>query len=173
MWNRIFLIALAVAAVPMIFLTYYSYTWLQSVGSPIDALNGFRNASSIAFFWLWISTAVLIVLANIVLWNYQKAWALWTTLLYLAVFLLLRALWLDPASFSFISSHNLPLDRSVFGPFVTLIVAAAAAALVYFNQLLVHRMTGRLYPPGIEADNEGVEAAEPEAGTDAANDESP
>jgi hypothetical protein len=147
MWNKIYLIALTIAVLPMLFLTYYAFSWLQSIGSPMDAIVGFKSTSNIAFYWLWISTAVLIILANALLWNDRKAWALWTTLLYLIVFLFLRSFWLEQTSNLFIASNNLPFETPILRPLLTLVIAVVAAAIVYFDQLVVTRMRDRIHPP--------------------------
>ena len=150
MWNKIYLVALAIAVLPMIFITYYASSWLQSIGSPMAAIIGFNSTSRIAYYWLWISTAVLIVMANVVLWNHLKAWAMWTTLAYLVVFLLLQAFWLHPTSNLFIASNNLPFETPILRPLVLMITAVVAGIIVYFDQLAVVRMRERIHPSAPE-----------------------
>lgn len=67
MWNRIYLLVLAVCTVIMVFFTYYSWTWLKSIGSPQAAVEGYLYHSGLAWKFLWISSIALVILANAVL----------------------------------------------------------------------------------------------------------
>ncbi|HKX84070.1 MAG TPA: hypothetical protein VJL58_07620, partial [Pyrinomonadaceae bacterium] len=106
MWNRIFLIALAIAVLPMAFLTYYSWDWLRSIGSPASVVENYAFYSSLGWAFLWISTIVLLVLANAVLWAYRRSWALWTTLIYFILFVAVKSFWLERSFAAYAQSHG-------------------------------------------------------------------
>lgn len=150
MWNKIFIAALVIVLLPICFLTFYAHSWLGSIGDPRIAIDNFTYYAGLAWLWLWISSIALLVLANIVLWQTRKAWAMWTTAVYFGIFLLLRAFWLDFASFGFMSANNLPFGIAAIGPFLTLIMFAIAVAIVFFNQFIVVRMSEKMYPPPAE-----------------------
>ena len=132
MWNKIYFAVLAAAALAMCFFTFYAVSWFGSIGSPKDALAGYEYYAGLGSVFLWISSAVLLILANVILWNTRRGWALWTTLAYFAVFVLLRTFWLEKARFNF------QFPESVF--FTPALVGAgliiAAGAVVFFNQLI-------------------------------------
>jgi hypothetical protein len=150
MWNKIFFTALILALLPICFLTFYAHSWLQSIGDPRVALENFTYYAGLAWLWLWISFVGLLIIANIVLWQTRRAWAMWTTAVYFVLFLMLRAFWLDGAAFAFMSANSLPLGTVAIGPFLTFIVFALAVAIIFFNQFIVVRMSEKMYPPAIE-----------------------
>ncbi len=61
MWTRIYLIALAVFLLPMAFLTYYSWDWLRSIGSPQAAIEGYSYYSNLSWILLWFSSEYLLL----------------------------------------------------------------------------------------------------------------
>ena len=147
MWNKIYVGVLAFFVLIMAFLTYYSASWLGSIGSPRAALEGYDYYANLSGLFLWLSSAILLLLANVLLWMKRQAWAMWATLLYFAIFIGIRAFWLDPSAFALGSANNLPSNVSIFGPFLTFLAIGAALAIVYFNQLVLIRMNKNLYPP--------------------------
>lgn len=75
MFNKIYLGVLAVAFLIMAFLTTFCYLQLQSKGfSPERVVQNFESYDSIYKTVFWISSLVLLVLANIVLWKNRKSW---------------------------------------------------------------------------------------------------
>src|SRR5205809_4376915 len=107
MWNKIYFVVLAVAFLVMCFLTFYANSWLGSIGNPKDALEGYYYYAGLGSTFLWISSAVLLILANVILWTTQRGWATWTTLTFFAIFVILRAFWLEKARYNFQNSDTL------------------------------------------------------------------
>ena len=145
MWNKIFAAALLIAFLSMSFLTYYAASWLGSIGSPADALVGFEWYASLGLAFLWLSSLMLLILANVVLWVDRRSWPLWTTLLYFVLFLALRSFWLDPASYDFAATAGRSISSKV-GVLLTFITITAAVAVIYVNQMVVMRMADGIAP---------------------------
>lgn len=157
MWNRIYLIALAVFIIPLSFLTYYSYSWLTSIGSPRAASDGFLYHTDFAWKLLWLSTIILVVLANVVLAKYRQSWAIWTTFVYFAVFVVIRYLWLQRSYLQFSLENGFTDGGWAFGPVFAVLLCAGAAVVLFSNQLLVNRMSERLHPTVMETNSDEVD----------------
>ncbi len=152
MWNKIYLAVLAAAFLVMCFFTFYANSWLGSIGNPKDAIEGYEHYAGIGSLSLSISSVILLILANVILWNTRRGWALWTTLAYFAIFVILRAFWLEKSRFSL----QYP-DSSFFTPaLVGAGVIIAAGAVVFFNQLLNLRLNEKMYPPLETSENTEV-----------------
>ena len=136
MWNKIYFALFAVAVVVMCFFTFYAISWLGSIGSPQDALAGYEYYSGLGSAFLWISAIVLLILANVILWNTRRGWALWTTLGYFSIFVILRAFWLEKARYNFQYPESLFFTPAIVGA----ILIIAAGAIVFFNQLINLRL---------------------------------
>lgn len=145
MWNKIYLIALAVAVLIMGVLTYFSYNWLQSVTKPADVVANYEYYASFYRTFLFISSLALLILANVMLWFSRQAWALWTTLAYFSVFILLETWWLNNLFLTYQKNSN--LTETTFslmglgGTFLCVIVAVG----IFFDQFLVLRMRDRIH----------------------------
>src|SRR4051812_25500904 len=100
MWRRIYLGVLAAAILVEGFFTYYSWSWLESIGRPADALAGFGYHDGVGWGLLYLTTLILIAIANGVFWTNERAWALWLTFGYFTAFILLKSFWLGPAAFA-------------------------------------------------------------------------
>src|SRR5688500_7852409 len=147
MWNRIFLVALVLVILPMAFLTYYSWDWLSSIGSPASVVENYALYSSLSWAFLWISTVVLLVFANAVLWQTRRSWALWTTLIYFVFFVALKSFWLERSFASYAEAHGV-YEKSMFGGILLAIgVCIAAVVVVFFNELVAVRLNKKIYPP--------------------------
>ena len=144
MWNRVFVALIIIASVVTGFLIYYAGSWLQSIGSPRDAFEGFVYYSSIPQAVLWASIVVLLIVANVVLWTSGRSWALWMTLLFVAVFVFARYAWLDYAGFGFAGQYGFDGDQLRWGFMTSLLTTAAAAGVIYFDVFLVGRLRRRL-----------------------------
>jgi hypothetical protein len=156
MWNKIYLAVLAVAVVAMSFFIIYSHSWFGSIGDPKLALAGFEYYAGLGSMFLWVSTAILLIIANIILWNSRRAWAIWTSFGYFAVFVILRFFWLEKARYNFQNSDGFFFD-AIFGA----ILIIAFGAIVFFNQFLNLRLSEKMYPPNaIETDLQNVEDQE-------------
>lgn len=153
MWNKIYLAVLAVAVVVTSFFFIYSHSWFGSIGDPKHALEGFEYYAGWGSTFLWISTAILLILANIILWNSRRAWAMWTSFGYFAIFVVLRFFWLEKARYNFQNS-----DSFFFTPIVGVVLIIAFGAIVFFNQFLNLRLSEKMYPPKeTEADLQNAE----------------
>jgi hypothetical protein len=142
MWNKIYFVVLAVAFLVMCFFTFYANSWLGSIGNPKDALEGYYYYAGLGSTFLWLSSAVLLILANVILWTTRRGWAMWTTLAFFAIFVILRAFWLEKARYNFQNSDSL-----FFTPIVGVILIIVAGAIIFFNQFLNLRFHEKMYPP--------------------------
>lgn len=156
MWNKIYIVVWAIAAIVMVFLTCYAQSWLQSIGAPVVALEHFLYHSALSWTFLWFSSVVLLILANIVLWKTRRSWAMWLTLGYFAVFLAVRGFFLDPAALAFVSANGLPPLAAAIGPFFTFMLFVIGLAVVFFDQFLVVRMSEKMYPPPVSTVDEPI-----------------
>lgn len=147
MWTKIFAAALLLCIFILGFITYYSWSWLNSIGLPSAAIIGFEQFDSYGWTFLWISSIALLGLANVILIRTGKAWAMWITFLYFAVFVVAKYFWLAVAATNFQRDSNLPSNNYLLGPFLALFLCIAFGAIVFVNQLLVVRVTQTIYPP--------------------------
>src|SRR5215203_940774 len=142
MWNKIYFAVLLAAILAMSFFTYYAHAWLQSIGNPADAFTGYQYYASLGSAFLWISSVVLLILANVLLWFSRRAWALWLSFAYFAVFVVLRTFWLEKAAYNFQKSESF-----FFTPIVGVILIIVAGVFIFFNQFLSLRLHEKMYPP--------------------------
>lgn len=165
MWNRIYLIALAVFLIPIIFFTYYSYDWLQSISAPQAAYDGYSFHSGIAWKLIWFASIVLLIIANVIFAKEKKPWALWATFIFFTVLVLVQGFWLDREGTRFWNDHFTPSITSM-GIVVSLSLFIAAAAAIFLNQFVLLRLGDKLYPPAT-VESESDEATREDADIDA------
>jgi hypothetical protein len=147
MWSKIFIIALIAAILPMNFLTYYSWDWLSSIGSPAAVVENYAYYSSLGWMFLWVSTIVLLILANAVLWQIRRSWALWSTLVYFVFFVVVKSFWLERSFASYAQQHGV-YEKSMFsGILLAIAICVAAVVIVFFNELIAIRLNKKIYPP--------------------------
>lgn len=153
MLNKIFLVLLAAAIVAMGVLTYLPYSWLDSITKPADVQTNYRFYSNISWAFLLISSLILLLFGNLVLWKTRRSWAMWATLLYFVVFVIAQTFWLDRAFFNFQQTADLTRDTISFSPFSGVILVVLSAIIVFFNQYLVKRLHDKMIPatPPVEA----------------------
>lgn len=145
------MIVLIIAILPMTFLTYYAWDWLSSIGAPAAVVENYAFYSSLGWIFLWLSTIILLILGNAVLWQVRRSWALWTTLIYFVVFVALKSFWLE-RSFASYAEANGVYEKSMFGSILfAIVICVAAAVVVFFNELIAVRLNKKIYPP-IEPD---------------------
>ncbi len=147
MWNKIYLIALAVFIFSMAFLSYYSWSWLQSIGAPQNVVLSYDYWSNLSWSFLWVSAVILLIIANVLLWTTRRAWALWTTMLYFAFFVIVRYFWLDQTFFQYKKDANLWQGEFSVAPLFGVILCLVAAVIVFFNQFLIKRLQSKMNPP--------------------------
>lgn len=147
MWSKIYILLLSLSIFLLGFVTFYSWTWLRSIGLPIDAIAGFEYFDNIGWTLLWVTAILLLVVANIILVKTERAWAMWTTFAYFAVFVIAKYFWLAVAATNFQRDNNLPSNNYLLGPFFALFLCIAFGAIVFVDQLLVVRLSRTIYPP--------------------------
>jgi hypothetical protein len=170
MWNKIFLLTLTISILLMAFLVYYAFSWLGSIGSPAAAVEGYLYHEGLAWKFLCISSVVLLIFANAVLSKYRRSWAMWTTFLYFAVFVILKFFIVDRFAIEFFRENGYVAMVGPFpplGPIFAVLICAAAAAIVYFDQFLVVRLREKMYPTAIsdaqaQTADEAIEKVEEE-----------
>lgn len=157
MWSKIYLGVLTVAVVITTFFTYYSWSWLQSIGLPDDAVAGYEYHAALAWTATWIFAIVLLLLGNVIFWTRVSSWALWTTFLYFSAFVVIRLFWLDQSSLSFKKLNGLAANSFTLGPILAVILVILMGVIVFFDIYLVTRLRAKTYPPADPT------AVEPEA----------
>lgn len=145
MWNKSYAAVLGISIILSAAFTYYAYSWLQSISAPASVVQNYEHYSHINWIFLCASSIVLLVLANIILWTTRKAWAMWATLLYFAVFILVQTLWLENLFFSYKQQNNLTDSPFSLGAFSGILLTVAAAVIVYFDQFIVKRMSDKMF----------------------------
>jgi len=158
MWSKFYLGLLGLAVVVMAFFSFYSWSWLQSIGLPAEAAAGYEYHAGFAWDFLWLTTVILILAGNALLWKSGRAWALWTTFLYFTVLAILRFFWLDEAFFHFRKVNGLSDGGFSVGPFVAVLLITMIASIIFFDQFIVSRLHKKMYPSEV-ADKPAGETA--------------
>ena len=158
---KIYIALLALSILIMGFFTFYSWSWLGSIGSPTGAVAGYEYHAAISWPILWLSASVLLILANSILWVTGRVWPMWTTLIYFQIFVLLRAFWLDPALLSFRNSSGMTDQTFTIAPLLAAVMIVVAAAIVFFDQFLIIRLKQKTFPETVEVPSEPMEEGSP------------
>lgn len=145
MWNKIFFVAFAVALLIISSLYFYAFTWLQSPGSPASIRENYEYFSGFAWTFLWISSIVLLILGNVLLWREGKSWGLWTTFLYFALFVVLQTFWLDETFNTFKQRNGFAQSSVTLGAFTGVILCLVAAVIVFCDQYIVSRLHKKMF----------------------------
>ncbi len=153
MWSKIYLVILAVAIIVMAFFTFYSWSWLQSIGLPSAAVAGYEYHAALAWPALWLPTIALLVLGNAVLWTTGRAWAMWVTFIYFSAFAVVRYFWLDQAFFQFRKTNGLFDGSFSIAPLMAVVLVVIMAAIVFFDQFIVLRLRAKTYPAAPQDDS--------------------
>lgn len=146
MWNKIYLITLAAAILAMGVLLYLPFSWLQSIGAPATIRDNYLYYSNISWMFLLASSLILLIAGNVVLWKTRRSWAMWTTLLFFAVFMVAQTFWLENSFFRFKQENNFTSGAVSWSPISGAILIALAAVIVFFDQYLVKRLLDKTYP---------------------------
>ena len=145
MLNKLFLVLLAVSIAGVLVLTYFQYSWLQSLTNPADVVTNYDYYNNAYWGFLWISSLVLLVTGNIILWKLRKSWALWTSLLYFVVFISVQMWWIGGMYYAFKLQNNLTSSGFSLGGFFGILICMLAAVIVFFDQFLVLKLRDRIY----------------------------
>lgn len=165
MWSKIYLVILAIAIIVMAFFTFYSWSWLQSIGLPAAAVAGYEYHAGLAWPALWILTIALLAVGNVILWTSGRAWAMWVTFIYFSAFAVIRYFWLDQAFFQFRKTNGLFDGSFSIAPLMAVILVVLMAAIVFFNQFIVLRLRAKTYPVAVQEDSP-AESQEEEKASD-------
>lgn len=157
MFTKIYLAALGLSLAVMAFFTYYSWSWLQSIGQPAAAVAGYEYHANLAWITLWITSATLLILGNAVLWTTRSAWAIWLTFIFFGIFVVARFFGLEFAFIEF-QMRTESAGIGALGPFLAVLLIVIMAAIVFCDQFIVIRLRARTYPE--------AEKPAPEAQTD-------
>jgi hypothetical protein len=150
MWNKTFIATMVVFAAILGFVCSYAYSWLQSIGSPLAALEGYAYYSNLAWASLWITSIILLVHANIAFAKQNRPWFFWATFAYFCFFVILKYFWLALAEFEFRQSRNIEQAGRLIGPFVAVFLIVIVGGLVFGNHYLAVRLRDRIYPEPVE-----------------------
>lgn len=168
MWSKIYLAVLAVAFLGMAFFTFYSWSWLQSIGLPAAAVAGYEYHARLAWPSLWFATIILLVLGNAILWTSGRAWAMWLTFIYFSAFALTRYFWLDRVFLEFRTVNGLTDSSFSAAPLMAVILVVVMAAIVFFDQFIVLRLRAKTYPAAEKYDSPAESQADEEKASDPA-----
>ena len=143
MWNKLYLILLAAATLTMGILLLLPNSWLGSVTDPRNVALNYTHYAGISWTFLLVSSVFLLIVANGVLLKTGKAWALWTSLLYFAGFMIAQTFWLEQNFFRYQQANNLTDSTFFLGSVYGVALIILAAVIVFFNQYLIKRMQAR------------------------------
>ena len=146
MWTKIYFVLFAAALAAMCVLTFLCYWQLQSNGfAPKVIEESFLSYRNIFWQFLWISSLILLAGANVLLWLQRRAWAVWTTFFFFAVFVLVQSWWLGGMYFQFAKENNLTENNFSFSGILGAMLCAAVAVGAFFDHFLVLRMRDRVH----------------------------
>ena len=145
MWNKIYLAVLGAAIVTMAILTYYAGSWLGSIGAPQATKEFYEYYAKLASSFLWISSLILLIIANVLLWKTRRGWAMWTTFLYFTVFTIIQYFWLEQSFFAYKKANGLSLGAFSWNPVIGVVSILAFAAIVFFDQFINLRLNNKMY----------------------------
>ena len=156
MWSKIYFGVLAVAVVVMAFFTYYAWSWLQSIGQPVAAAEGYDYHSRLAWNAIWLFTIALLICGNAVLWASGRAWAMWATFLYFATVWIIHGFWLEPLFLRFNKASGLSEATRSMAPISAVVLIVLMAIIVFFDKFLVIRLRAKTYPSSVEPEAESA-----------------
>ena len=157
MFSKIYLALFGIAVLVMAALTYFSYSWLQSIGAPASVVVNYESYSGLSWTALWISFLTLLVIANVLLWKDGKTWALWLSLLFFAGFVIVQMFVVDQAFFTFQKENNLTEKAYFLTPILGVAICAVAGIGIFFNQFIVSRMREKMFEKPNETAETGAE----------------
>ena len=159
MWTKLYLAVLAVSSVLAAFFMFYAWSWLQSIGLPINAAAGAEYHAAFASATIWLATILLLIIANALLWTNGKAWPMWATFLYFAVFIVAQYFWLERSIVFFKEEHLLSEHHVYIAPIAAALLVIAAGAVTFFDKYVVIRLRAKTYPAPVI--NEEPETEDP------------
>ncbi|MBE7516214.1 MAG: hypothetical protein HS105_06365 [Chloracidobacterium sp.] len=161
MFGKLYIILLALAAIISSFFTYYAWSWLQSIGAPAAASEGFAYHAELAVGFLWAAVVILLAAGNAVLWRSGRSWAVWLSLAYFIIAFGALSFWLAPAYSQFLSDHNVTSASSITGPLFGVILIILMAIVVFFEQFIVVRLRAKTHGI-VSGDDNAAETDKPQ-----------
>jgi hypothetical protein len=143
MWNKIYLGLLIVAVAIMGIMAFMCYNRLGSIDKPETVAANFMNLQSLYWTILWISSAILMIVSNVLLWTKRSAWALWTTFIFFAAFIILQTWWLGELFKTYSIANK--LEANIGMGIIGIILCIITAVGVFFNQFIVFRMRDKMF----------------------------
>jgi hypothetical protein len=165
MLSKIYLALFAVAVLVILTVTFLTYTQLQSIGfPPPQIVENFSFYDSLLKTILWISSVILLILANVILWTNRTSWALWLTFGYFAVFILLNMWWLGDSLHFYKKQQGLSEGSFQLGGIFAALMVVIVGIGVFFNQFIVYRLHDKMFnkTQDISEVKETIEAEKPE-----------
>ena len=161
MFNKIFLALFIIGLLAMGGMVFSSNNWLYSIGKPEDAVANHEFYKGVGWQILWVSSLILLILANVILWTSKKSWPLWLTFGYFALFILLNTWWLSENLSSFQKIHKLPSSGYFFSGIFGAILCVVVGIGVFFDQFIVLRLQDKMFnKPGEQTEVVAQEKAE-------------
>jgi hypothetical protein len=159
MLTKVYLATAIVFIFVLGFVTYYSASWLGSITTPADAFAGYEYFRGLAWGTLWITSGILLILANILMVKSSRNWALWGTFAYFCVFVLILGFILRISEIGFLRDKGFAPETSAYlSPFLAVALCVGSGVLVYADQLLINRMWNRpIDPSGSDSVNGAAE----------------
>jgi hypothetical protein len=94
------------------------------------------------------------------MWVNRQAWAIWTTFLFFAFFMLLQVFWLE-SGYSEFQAKNPQLSSNIISlGMVSILFCIGVAVGVFFNQFIVFRLRDKMFGDKKEAEEEVAEVTE-------------
>lgn len=161
MLTKIFFGILLLSIFVMGALFFLSSSSLNSIGfSPRQIVDNFFGYNSIYWTGLWVTSGLLLIFSNVLLWTNRNAWSLWISFVFFAVFLMLQTMFIGDKLYAF-TSANLPAETPLgFGGIAGAFACVVVAIGVFFNQFLVLRMRDKMFK--VEAEPKVIETIETE-----------
>jgi hypothetical protein len=136
---KVFLAALLILAITTGSFAWYANSWLQSIGEPAAALDGYAYNADVALKLLLSSWLLLFLFAVGLAWKSGRKWPLWTTLVYFAAFAVLLFFWLDGAAFEFAQSKGLTNRSFTLGALTGSALVVIAGILTFAAHAITRR----------------------------------
>ncbi len=143
MLTKVYLAVFAAAFALEAFITYYAFSWLQSIGSPTAAFEGYTYNASAAFKFLIGSWILLVILATAIAWT-KKPWALWASFVYFAFFALVYYFWLDRSAFHFKQTAGLTDASYNFASILGVVLVIIAGFVTFAIHFMVSQLCRKL-----------------------------
>lgn len=147
MLNKIYLVVIVVATLINAVLVFYAHSWLGSISKPENVIAGFDFYASLSWTAIWLAAIALLGIANVLLWKTGRIRAMWASLVFFVLFVVVHTFWLSPLLLQYKEIHNLPHGSFSASPFLGVIASLLAAIIVFFDQYLVLRLRAGSFPP--------------------------